>query len=371
MKFARVTLRQQIQEALKVDIRENYKPGDHLPGERVLAKKLGVSIVTLREALHGLVNEKLIERRQGKGTLVLGAESREELPIGILVDLDVIHPNTSPNQLRFAMEFKRELEKRGHEAVLFLGSLSPGSYVDNPTCREVRNALEERSIKALIVVTWTTPLWRMKFENAGIPVIRFGGDCPSVVSIDSSFFIESAVDDLLARGRKRLGLLSWEGVRGEYASIFSQAFRNCLKDKGLEVNEKRIVNGFDPNLNGAGWEAFREIWHSDAARPDGLLISDDLLLRGALVALHELQIKSPRQLLIASLTTQDNAIPGMRPSIQYEIPVRKVARLVADLTESKISDPKVERRIIVRPQRKKMEEGVGLSVSSVAINLVE
>ncbi|MFH0797321.1 MAG: GntR family transcriptional regulator [Candidatus Omnitrophota bacterium] len=60
-------------------IRENFrtlirqgelKPGDVVPPERELCKKFGVSRMTVRQALSDLVNEKLLYRKQGKGTFV-------------------------------------------------------------------------------------------------------------------------------------------------------------------------------------------------------------------------------------------------------------------------------------------------------------
>lgn len=48
----------------------NYKPGDLLPSEDVLAKQLGISRSTLREALGHLETHRLVSRRQGIGTFV-------------------------------------------------------------------------------------------------------------------------------------------------------------------------------------------------------------------------------------------------------------------------------------------------------------
>jgi GntR family transcriptional regulator len=46
------------------------KPGSHLPSELELADRLGVSLGTLRKALEALEDERLITRRQGRGTFV-------------------------------------------------------------------------------------------------------------------------------------------------------------------------------------------------------------------------------------------------------------------------------------------------------------
>lgn len=47
-------------------------PGERLPPERELAEHFGVSRVSVREALRELKNRSLIDRRPGRGTVVLG-----------------------------------------------------------------------------------------------------------------------------------------------------------------------------------------------------------------------------------------------------------------------------------------------------------
>ena len=53
-----------------------WRPGEALPSEQSLAKELGVSQGTVRKVLDALTAEKLLERRQGKGTYI--AEHTQE-----------------------------------------------------------------------------------------------------------------------------------------------------------------------------------------------------------------------------------------------------------------------------------------------------
>lgn len=46
------------------------KPADALPSERDLAQEMGISRVTVRKALLGLVGEGVVEQRQGSGTFI-------------------------------------------------------------------------------------------------------------------------------------------------------------------------------------------------------------------------------------------------------------------------------------------------------------
>lgn len=70
---AALPLYAQLQEAIQAEIAESgLRAGDKLPTESELEERYGVSRTTIRQALQGLVNDGVIERRQGKGTFVAG-----------------------------------------------------------------------------------------------------------------------------------------------------------------------------------------------------------------------------------------------------------------------------------------------------------
>ncbi|MDB5691055.1 MAG: GntR family transcriptional regulator [Alphaproteobacteria bacterium] len=67
----RAPLYQKLQEVLRDAIESRLlKPQDALPPERDLATDFGISRITVRKALDGLVGEGLLTRRQGAGTFV-------------------------------------------------------------------------------------------------------------------------------------------------------------------------------------------------------------------------------------------------------------------------------------------------------------
>ena len=349
-----ITLRQQLRTQLETEIRKDYSAGQLLPGERRLAERFGVSVVTVREALQGLVETGLIERRQGTGTIVVDARRRNlKLPVGILVEIDVTHPDTSPHYFIMAVQLKRALESRGHRAQLFFGTLRPGEVVADPTSSELLDAYRERSIKALIVLSWTTPAWRIAFESVGIPVLRFGTDCPNGVRYDAGALTLHAVRDFLEAGRSRIGLLTWGGESQNYF-IQTKLFEIHLRENGLDFNPNRIFTEAAPGMVGAGWEGMREIWQRAEDRPDALIIADDVLLRGALLAIRELQIKVPEELMICSVTALSERIyPTNVPMIEYEVPIPEVIPLLMEITEECLqASPPVNRLVTLDIRRR-------------------
>jgi GntR family transcriptional regulator len=74
------SLYQQISSLLREEIgRGQYEPSGKLPSEAELCKRFAVSRVTVRLALDKLAEEKVVERKQGKGTFAFGKQLRHGL----------------------------------------------------------------------------------------------------------------------------------------------------------------------------------------------------------------------------------------------------------------------------------------------------
>ncbi len=74
-----------LQSLIRAGIAEGrLQPNDALPAERDLAAHLGVSRVTVRKALRGLVDEGVLRQRHGSGTFVTRGGDRVEQPLSRL-----------------------------------------------------------------------------------------------------------------------------------------------------------------------------------------------------------------------------------------------------------------------------------------------
>lgn len=83
------TTSQRLHEALGLLI-SSKKPGERLPSEPDLARQLGVSRATLREAMRTFETQGMIHRRQGSGTYVSRPSQVIESGLEILESIDTL-----------------------------------------------------------------------------------------------------------------------------------------------------------------------------------------------------------------------------------------------------------------------------------------
>lgn len=98
-------LNQSVQDALRAYIRDNYlRPGDPLPSENELARQLGVSRNSVREAVKGLDSLGIIEARRGSGLFV------REFSFEPLLEGFTYGPLFDVQELADLLEIRRVLE---------------------------------------------------------------------------------------------------------------------------------------------------------------------------------------------------------------------------------------------------------------------
>lgn len=86
-----------VPDRLSVDLERlilegELSPGERLPPERDLAEHLGVSRVSIREALRELENRGLIDRKPGRGTIVLSPGERSKASGTVIEAFHSLHP---------------------------------------------------------------------------------------------------------------------------------------------------------------------------------------------------------------------------------------------------------------------------------------
>lgn len=103
-----------VPDRLSVDIERlildgQVKPGDRLPTERELGDLLGVSRVSVRQALHELEARGLIDRRPGRGTIVLAPSDRSG-DAGDALSALMIAASSGTSEIARIMELRAVIE---------------------------------------------------------------------------------------------------------------------------------------------------------------------------------------------------------------------------------------------------------------------
>ena len=114
-----------VRDALRERITGGCAPGDRMPPETELAREYGVSRLTLREAVRGLVEEGYLTRRQGDGTFVT---QRPRLHNNLDVNFGVTQLVESMGMTPGSIRVDVREEPAGEEEAEALG-LRPGATV--------------------------------------------------------------------------------------------------------------------------------------------------------------------------------------------------------------------------------------------------
>lgn len=280
--------------------------GERLPAERLLAQKFEVSLPTLREALALLAQEGWIKRKQGSGNYITRPEQASR-HIAILMEMDFAAKSLSSSTVATALRLKRRLEEQGRPFKLYFGDRTPHDMEHRMLCREFLHDVEQNNIGAVVALAaLAAEDWMKPLAQQGAPIIGPNSFFDIHLTINRERWIAQAVAYLKSHGKRRIGLVYWNGNRPLNPGILSYGaiFEAALKKEGLVFDADLVRSDLHPSLDGSGWEAFREIWLRDAAqRPDGMIVTDEILFESGLRAIADQQLHLPDDLLIAALTS--------------------------------------------------------------------
>ena len=320
-------LSQKVADRLAALIRSNHRPGDRLPTVIELAVQHGVSKHTISMALEILARHGLITKSRRNGVCVAARNDRPQR-IGILSELDLLDPRTSPYFRAVANALRARLAELDFDPQLYVGHAEPGpGKSDEPTCPQFWTDVKDGKLAGGVILdTPATGPWYYRLQDCPVPLV--GPLTNYDVELDFDGITAAAVRRLADQGCRRLGLLSWPGV---------EPFLRAVCAHGLIARDGWIRSGLDPAVRGAGWEEFREIWKTPGDKPDGLVVLDDMLYADAQLAILELGVRVPQDLRIVTLTNRA-ASPLIRlPVSAFEVdPAERAAGLV-DLLQQRLS----------------------------------
>ncbi|HWL52203.1 MAG TPA: GntR family transcriptional regulator [Chthoniobacteraceae bacterium] len=325
-KMERVALYQQVSRHLEQQIAA-MNPGEKLPSEVELARQFGVSTITVRHALGGLLQKGLVERRQGSGTYVSGERLRTR-HVAVLLDLDVSIKGLSRFYLKFLQDARRSLSLLGVENRAYLGHRQIGFEPVGITCEELMKDVRLGRVDGVIAIAvGGDDSWKAVLEKQKIPFLETFFDEAHNLRL-KSHFITTAFDYLTSRGRKQVAIIGSENPIDQKRPLTLLA-EKYAPQYGLKANPRFIDMGAHPWHQGMGWERFRDIWIAQPTKPDALIIADHHLFDDCQKAIEEFGIKVPDELDIVVSSSDAIDLHPRLPVLVWKLKVAELGLLCA------------------------------------------
>jgi DNA-binding LacI/PurR family transcriptional regulator len=129
-----------------------------------------------------------------------------------------------------------------------------------------------------------------------------------------------------------------------------------------------------PETPGAGWEQFREMWAAREEKPDGLLVTDDMLFRDVALAILDLRLSVPQQLQVVAHANKGSGVAYPFPASCLEVDLNEWAaammdRLIKLMNGEPVSPPVHHIRARLIPAEPKQIEHNHAVVSSSSADL--
>ncbi len=270
--------------------------GALFPSQNELAARYGVSIMTVSEAVGALVQDGILERIQGRGTFVREPSEPQGM-IGVLTELDICHPGTSPFFLHLIQGIRREIEGRGWVSRFYAGHSVPfgGKDVKKISCQDFYLDLQEGRLTGVVLVGTQVAALQQAMRETGVSIPFVHEASGDVRLLDYGELIRQGVRYLASRRCKTVGFISC-GISGENRALFEKECLSC----GLEFRPEWQIEAVYRHAQGDGAEALRRLWTASCGRPEGLLVLDDMLYRDLAPMLLHNGIRVPEDVVIVS-----------------------------------------------------------------------
>lgn len=313
--------------------------GYPLPPVPKLIQELGVGRVTIDKVYDLLEQEGRIERRRGAGVYVADRMATGEFAVVILPRL--MGPNVSPFYRMGAMAILDAMFERNPrwQVKMHLGRMTtiPQEYPST------LNLLKPEVLRRLRGVFTFHPLYDLepKLEQVGVPLVRLERDWRQPqqhqVWFDRDLFFQQCVVRLYKSGCRKIGLL-WTAAGNRKLTSCEESARivsELAVGHGMECREAWMpvcpshfaTGGIVEN---DGYELFHRLWNQ-AERPDGIIVTDDILCRGVLRAILHLGLNMPEDLRLVTHATCGVTLPYHRPVTRVEFDPTELANAAVDM----------------------------------------
>lgn len=272
---------------------------EKMPTEDAVRKEFGVSNSTVREAVLSLVNDGLVERKQGSGTFV--CEVKDVTNVAILSKLDALTSPTKGFYRALIAEAQRIIKLDGYRPVLSVGSgASEEDFADSISLLD--KPIAQKTVGVLSTVAIGS-LERRLMAN-GIHTVSISHDLPSLGSgivLDYEKLIKMGIQELLSAGFEDIAIFVGCGDNEmENARAHGRIMR-WFRENGLDIPKNRQVIVPFAELERTH-DAVKELL-SSGSKPQAIFFLDEEICDVATRTIVDMGITIPSDLAIISQST--------------------------------------------------------------------
>ena len=257
-----------------------YGPGQRLPAEVHLARQLGVSRGTVRQALTALLDEGLLQTVPGRGTFVNGGAQRRSIGLMGMIMPSVVRAR-NPELIDGAAEVARQA---GYSLILGISGDEP--WLES----EQLERMEAQGASGAIVYTVDGPMdipVLRRLADRGFPLVlidRYVPDLPvDTVTMDNLGGGFLATQHLIELGYRRIGYIGTDNVGTSSIVERMAGYRWALTQYGLPYDADLVCTDLRRLLMWPPREPDKEVHNervlsaylSRADRPDAVFVCND------------------------------------------------------------------------------------------------
>ena len=319
---------------------EEYKLNSLLPSEKRLCEIYHVSLITVRRALEQLVNDNIVEKVKGKGTVVKVSirktENNFDGNIGMLVINDANRSATSPyslppfDQLTYDQNlwihtiYTALYEQLSNKYNVFLGGY---------TTDQILNHFDQtvfKDVQRIFLISTNKPITNFLLQKNKFLVTlnNFAPDIHncSILSNDRKLVCQ-AVEHLISLGHKNIANLNGSFSYG--ASIErSMGFQEAFLKNNLPINFSLIKWGDMSSVS--GYYLTKELF-KEPQKPTAIFCANDNMAAGCILAIKELGLRCPEDVSVIGYDNNSEIQQLITPSLSTIDPLyKKIGEIAAD-----------------------------------------
>lgn len=335
--------------------RSQWKVGDAIPPVPMLARQYGVHRLTILKALGHLSQAGYLSVEQGRGTFV--KETARPKFIGLLFGDDIYNQPSSRYSPMLARAAERFFRSKGFEVKFYVEH--PHLVSQGIANRDLMSDLEKGALSGLVSAQTANPertfLASAVWKKGCVPYVLIGAleSVPHRVHGDQLALARLGLDYLRHKKRRRVAVI---GYSKEPSDEKMELLRSEIRKRGLQTCDEWLP--ITPVYTEEhGYESARQVWKC-SSKPDALLITDDIMGKGAIQAMLQLGLRVPGDVTIICQTIKGSGIFYPIPIARLEYDAVKIVKSAGQLLLEQMRQPHVPPRTIRVPPKLRLENEI-------------